>query len=70
VREATDAYWVPVGVCQIRESVRNAFDGEGALAETFHKAARHVVERLPVTEDRFRRKSAMYSGVQTGLDSF
>ena len=70
VREATDAYWAPVGVWQIRESVRNAFDGEGATAETFHDAARQVVERLPISEERFRRKSAMYTGVQTGLDSF
>ena len=70
VREATDAYWAPVGVWQIRESVRNAFDDEGAVAETFHEAAREVVERLPISEERFRRKSAMYTGVQTGLDSF
>ena len=70
VREATDAYWAPVGVWQIRESVRNAFDDEGAVAETFHEAARQVLEHLPITEERFRRKSAMYTGVQTGLDSF
>ncbi|MFW5984439.1 MAG: hypothetical protein ACOCRA_04525 [Halobacteria archaeon] len=70
VREATDAYWAPVGVWQIRESVRNAFDDEGATAETFHDAARQVVERLPVSEERFRRKSAMYNGVQTGLGEF
>lgn len=70
VREATDAYWAPVGVWQIRESVRNAFDDEGATAETFHDAARQVVDRLPISEERFRRKSAMYTGVQTGLGEF
>jgi len=70
VREATDAYWAPVGVWQIRESVRNAFDDEDAVAETFHDAARQVVGRLPIGEERFRRKSAMYTGVQTGLGEF
>ncbi len=29
LREVTDEYWAPVGVWQIRESVRNAFDPDG-----------------------------------------
>ncbi|MDY7082753.1 MAG: Nre family DNA repair protein, partial [Halobacteria archaeon] len=31
IREVSDEYWAPVGVWQIRESVRNAFDDEGAV---------------------------------------
>jgi len=70
IREATDEYWAPVGVWQIRESVRNAFDDEPATAETFHGAVNRVVENLPISENRMRRNSTMYTGVQKGLDEF
>lgn len=70
IREVTDEYWAPVGVWQIRESVRNAFEGESGVAETFPEAVDKVVSRLPVSTDRLRRKSTMVSGLQTSLDDF
>jgi len=70
VREATDAYWAPVGVWQIRESVRNAFDDKPATAETFHEGVNEVIDKLPISDERMRRKSAMYTGIQTGLGDF
>ncbi|MDY7081927.1 MAG: hypothetical protein SXQ77_05845, partial [Halobacteria archaeon] len=67
-----DEYWAPVGVWQIRESVRIAFDDEtgGATAETFHGVVKDIAEHLPVSLDALRRKSVMASGIQTGLDEF
>ena len=70
VRHATDAYWAPVGVWQIRESVRDAFDGEPAVAETFHDAVRQLVPQLPVSMAALRRKSTMAAGVQADLSAF
>ncbi|MFB6132770.1 MAG: hypothetical protein ABEJ44_05130, partial [Halanaeroarchaeum sp.] len=84
LREVSDAYWAPVGVWQVRESVRNAFDGaaggrvdgrsavagEAGVAETFQDAIRHVVPHLPVSMETLRRKSVMVSGLQTGLGDF
>jgi hypothetical protein len=70
VRHATNEYWAPVGVWQIRESVRNAFDDEPAVAETFHSAVRHLVPQLPVSLTDLRRKSTMAAGIQADLSAF
>jgi hypothetical protein len=70
VRHATDAYWAPVGVWQIRESVRNAVDAEPAVAETFHDAVRELVPQLPVSMADLRRKSTMAAGIQADLSAF
>ncbi|WP_254838667.1 DNA repair protein NreA [Natronomonas marina] len=70
VRHATNEYWAPVGVWQIRESVRNAFDNEPAVAETFHDAVRKLVPQLPVSMADLRRKSTMAAGVQADLSAF
>ncbi len=70
LREVSDEYWAPVGVWQIRESVRNAFDGESGQAETFHGAVRTIADQLPVTVMDLRRKSHLVSGLQTGLRDF
>jgi len=70
VRHATNEYWAPVGVWQIRESVRNAFDSEPAVAETFHDAVRQLVPQLPVSMADLRRKSTMAAGLQADLSSF
>ncbi len=40
IRHVSDDYWGPVGVWQIRESIRHAFEGEMADAETFGDAVR------------------------------
>jgi hypothetical protein len=70
LREVSDDYWAPVGVWQIRESVRNAFDGEYGEAETFHGAVREIVPQLPVSLNDLRRKSNMLSGLQANLGDF
>jgi len=79
LREVSDDYWAPVGVWQVRESVRNAFDPSASYldrpddhgeAETFHDAIREITPHLPVSLNALRRKSTMVSGVQTDLSSF
>ncbi|MFC7081042.1 DNA repair protein NreA [Halorussus caseinilyticus] len=70
LREVSDDYWAPVGVWQIRESVRNAFDGEYGEAETFHGAVREIAPQLPVSLAALRRKSHMLSGLQANLADF
>lgn len=70
LREVSDDYWAPVGVWQIRESVRNAFEGEYGEAETFHGAVREIVPQLPVSQTDLRRKSEMLSGLQANLGDF
>jgi hypothetical protein len=70
IRHATDEYWAPVGVWQIRESIRNAFEKEPAVAETFHDAVRQLVSHLPVSMADLRRKSTMSAGLQASLTEF
>ncbi|MCU4739901.1 Nre family DNA repair protein [Halobacteria archaeon AArc-m2/3/4] len=70
LREVSDDYWAPVGVWQVRESVRNAFDGEYGEAETFHGAVKAVTTQLPVSHQRLRRKSELAAGVQANLSAF
>ncbi|WP_135825623.1 DNA repair protein NreA [Halorussus ruber] len=70
LREVSDDYWAPVGVWQIRESVRNAFEGEHGVAETFHGAVREIAPQLPVSLAALRRKSHMLSGLQANLADF
>ncbi|GAB3029622.1 DNA repair protein NreA [Natronobiforma cellulositropha] len=70
LREVSDDYWAPVGVWQIRESVRNAFDGDYGEAETFHGAVAAVSSQLPVSHACLRRKSELAAGVQSNLSAF
>jgi hypothetical protein len=70
LREVSDDYWAPVGVWQVRESVRNAFEGEYGTAETLHEAVSELVSLLPVSMNRLRRKSEMVAGVQARLGDF
>ncbi|MFP9192705.1 DNA repair protein NreA [Natronosalvus vescus] len=70
LREVSDDYWAPVGVWQVRESVRNAFDGEFGTAETFHDAVRTVSTQLPVSLARLQRKSSLAAGLQSNLAAF
>jgi hypothetical protein len=70
LRHVSDEYWGPVGVWQVREAVRNAFEDEHADAETFADAVRGVVEYLPVSMADLRRKSTMVAGLQSSLADF
>jgi len=70
LRHVSDEYWGPTGVWQVREAVRNAFDDEGATAETFAGAVRDLEPYLPVSRAALRRKSTMVAGLQTSLADF
>ncbi len=70
LRHVSDEYWGPVGVWQIRESVRNAFEEEGGIAETFHDAVRTIEPHLPVSTTDLRRSSEMVAGVQASLADY
>ncbi|MFB6162628.1 MAG: DNA repair protein NreA [Halococcoides sp.] len=81
LREVTDAYWAPVGVWQVREGVRHAFDGPEGVpdsmtgrpghSETFASAIDRLVDReLPISRAALRRKSTLVAGRQAGLDDF
>ncbi|MFC5279848.1 DNA repair protein NreA [Halorubrum rubrum] len=69
-RHVSDDYWGPVGVWQVREAVRNAFEGERGTAETFGEAVRGVADHLPISLGRLRRKSTMAAGLQANLADF
>ncbi|WP_336326126.1 DNA repair protein NreA [Halovenus sp. HT40] len=71
IRHASDGYWAPVGVWQIREGIRHAFeDGQHAVAETFHDAVRGLASELPVSLADLRRKSEFVAGIQSQLTDF
>ena len=71
IRHAGDAYWAPVGVWQIREGIRHAFEeSEPAIAESFHEAITELAPRLPVSLGDLRRKSKLVAGVQSQLTDF
>ncbi|NLV11493.1 hypothetical protein GOC74_16310 [Halomicrobium mukohataei] len=86
LREVTDDYWAPVGVWQVREGVRNAFEAgvaretsepgdtayqdQPAVAESFRDAVTAVTEQLPVSLGTLRRKSDMVAGLQSTLADF
>ena len=70
IRHATDEYWAPVGVWQIREGVRHAFDGDPATAETFHGAVGQLTDRLPVELSTLRHNAELVAGVQSQLSEF
>jgi len=70
LREVSDDYWAPVGVWQIRESVRNAFEGDCGTAETFRSALETVTAQLPVGFEALQRNSHLVSGLQTTIAEF
>jgi hypothetical protein len=70
LRHVTADYWGPVGVWQIRESVRNAFDDEPARAESLGDAVSQIVPQLPISSDRLRRNATLAAGQQATLSGF
>lgn len=81
LREVSDEYWAPVGVWQVRESIRNAFDdaptpaaqdlaGRAGTAETFTDAIQRIVAELPISLSRLQRNSELVAGRQANLSSF
>jgi hypothetical protein len=71
IRHASDGYWAPVGVWQIREGIRHAFEeGQHAVAETFHDAIAGLAGELPVSLGALRQKSELVAGMQSQLTDF
>jgi hypothetical protein len=70
IRHASESYWAPVGVWQIREGIRHAFEGEPATAETFRDAVGQLEGALPVSLSDLRRKSDLVAGIQSQLSDF
>jgi len=70
LRHVSDDYWGPVGVWQVREAVRHAFEGEHGTAESFAGAVRDVAQHLPISAAALRRKSTMSTGLQSSLTEF
>ena len=70
LREVTDEYWAPVGVWQVREGVRNAFEDDHGTTESFREAVTQVTGQLPVSMGALRRKSEMVAGLQAKLSDF
>lgn len=70
LRHVSDEYWAPVGVWQIRESVRDALGGEYGTAEAFHGAVSEITPHLPISMNDLRRSSEMVAGVQASLADF
>jgi hypothetical protein len=70
VRHATPEYWAPVGVWQIREGIRHAFELELGVAESFRDALTELAPHFPVSLAQLRRKSEMVSGLQAQITDF
>lgn len=70
IRQVTDEYWGPVGVWQVRESVRNAFEGEPGIAPSLGAAVHEISDQLPVSVETLRRNSELVAGLQSSLRAF
>ncbi len=70
LRHVSDDYWGPVGVWQVREAVRHAFEGSHGTAETFDAALADIRTVFPVSMNDLRRHSRLVAGRQSRLDSF
>ncbi|PSP62492.1 hypothetical protein BRC76_04585 [Halobacteriales archaeon QH_8_67_36] len=70
LREITDDYWAPIGAWQVREGVRNAFEGEPGVGQTFGETLDAVADQLPVSMGALRRKSELVAGLQSQLSDF
>jgi hypothetical protein len=70
LREVSDEYWAPSGVWVIRETVRDAFEGECGTAESLGDALGTLAPRLPVSPGRLRRASNLAAGQQSTLGDF
>jgi hypothetical protein len=70
LREVSDEYWAPSGVWVIRETVRDAFEGDPGVAESLGDALETLAPRLPIARGRLRRASNLAAGQQSTLGEF
>jgi DNA repair protein NreA len=60
LREIHPEYVMPVGVWQIREGIRRAFEGEAEQIENFEEALSFACINLSLSKNEWKRKSEMY----------
>ena len=70
IREVSDAYWAPVGVWQIRESIRNAFKEEPYHFDNFHTALTQISNSLSLPLHDLKSTSTILTGIQSKLADF
>lgn len=70
IRHVSDDYWGPVGVWQVRESVRHAFEGEAGTAPSLGAAVTELAPYLPIDMNSLRRSSELVAGLQSSLAEF
>ena len=70
IREVSDAYWAPVGVWQIRESVRNAFREEPYHFDNFHTTLNQISISLSLPLGTLKSKSTILTGIQSKIADF
>lgn len=69
VRDVTPAYWAPLGVWVIRETVRNAFES-GKELENFRQVKWKISREFKFLYQRIKQKSRMLDGRQASLGDF
>jgi hypothetical protein len=70
LREVSEEYWAPSGVWVIRETVRDAFEGDPGVAESLSDALGTLAPRLPIGGGRLRRASNLAAGKQSTFRDF
>ena len=70
LRHVSDDYWGPVGVWQVRESIRHAFEGARGESESVEDALKIITDQLPISPATLRRASTIAAGRQSELDAF
>jgi len=60
LREIHSEYVMPVGVWQVREGIRRAFEGRAEEIENFEQALSFACIGLSLTKNEWKRKSKMY----------
>lgn len=60
-REVSEGYVIPVGVWQVRENVRNAFNTTPKIFNTFDEALSHVESKLKIPLSKYKAQSKIFA---------
>jgi hypothetical protein len=64
IREVLPAYYVPLGIWQMRETVRGAFDKKPILFDDLDKALKYVSKRLITPMKQILTKSKLFQNIK------
>ena len=67
LREIHSEYVMPVGVWQVREGIRRAFEGQAEEIENFEQALSFACIGLSLSKNEWKRKSKMYKSKREQL---